>query len=97
MAITSITGMFGSILVFGAFILCTMMAVGLGIAFMKAILGGGSTKRLRHLDNQETREFQELEHGFRRMEERLDALETLLIGPQKSSIPERERDPEFDV
>jgi hypothetical protein len=87
----------GGILAFGAFILCTLMAVGLGIAFMKAVLGGGSTKRLRHMDHQEVQDFQELERGFRRMEERLDALETLLIGPRKSSIPERERDPEFDV
>jgi len=87
----------GSILLFGAFVLCTMMAVGLGSAFIKLVLGGGSSKQLRQFENKEAKEFQELERGFRRMEERLESLETLLIGTSPGSIPSREHDPEFDI
>ena len=87
----------GGILILGALILCVLLAVGLGMGFINAILGGGSSRKLRHMENQEVREFQELERGFRRMEERLESLETLLIGPQPTRTMERERDPEFDA
>jgi hypothetical protein len=92
-----LTNAFGSIAIFGALILCSLMSIGLGIAFIKAILGGGSTKQLRQFENQEARDFQDLERGFRRMEERLESLETLLIGPQIRPAVNRERDPEFDI
>ena len=55
---------------------CGLMCMG----FIKAITGGGATRDRRMLEHQETESFQELARGFRRMEERLDSLETLLIG-----------------
>ncbi len=72
------------------FILLSMS--GLSIAFVKAIQGGGSTRRYRELKAQETQAVQDLQRGFRRMEERLESLETLFIGPAQSPGYDREFD-----
>ncbi len=72
------------------FILLSM--TGLSIAFVKAIQGGGSTRRYRELKAQETQAVQDLQRGFRRMEERLESLETLFIGPAQSRGYDREFD-----
>lgn len=53
---------------------------GLCVAFVKAVRGGGSTQTARRIDRSEAMAFQELERGFRRMEDRLSSLETLLMG-----------------
>jgi len=57
---------------------------------MKVITGGGATRDRRKLERQETEAFQDLERGFRRMEERLDSLETLLIGQPNRPATDRE-------
>ncbi|HIB91901.1 TPA: hypothetical protein EYO57_32730 [Candidatus Poribacteria bacterium] len=78
-----------SILMGGMFLIvitCGLMCLG----FVKAITGGGSTRDRRKLERQETEAFQDLERGFRRMEERLDSLETLLIGQPNRPATDRE-------
>lgn len=66
-----------------------LMAALCGI-FVKVITGGGATRDRRKLERQETEAFQDLERGFRRMEERLDSLETLLIGQPNRPATDRE-------
>jgi hypothetical protein len=65
---------------------CGLMCLG----FLKALTGGGSTRDRRKLELQEAQTFQELERGFRKMEERLDSLETLLIGQPSRPATDRE-------
>lgn len=65
------------------------VAGGLIVAFFKALRGNSSVHKARELDVAEARSFQELQRGFHRMEERIDALETLLM----DRIGERSRTP----
>ena len=53
---------------------------GLSIAFVKVLRGGGASRRVRELDRQEAEAFQGLQRGFQRMEERIESLETLMMG-----------------
>jgi len=79
--------------VFLGFVLVLLLSMsGLSIVFVKAIQGGGSTRRYRELKAQETQAVQDLQRGFRRMEERLESLETLFIGPAQSPGYDREFD-----
>ena len=64
-----------------AFILAILLAGGaMCILFVKALRGGGSTRKLRQLDAREAGAFQDLQRGFKRMGERIESLETLLMG-----------------
>ena len=47
------------------------------------ILKGGSTQRDKQSRAQETRLIQEIHHGLSRMEERVEALETILLDRKK--------------
>jgi hypothetical protein len=67
-------------LVFGCLMILTVVCGIMCLGFVKALRGGGATQELRFLEQQEAHDFQKLERGFRRMEERLDSLETLLMG-----------------
>ena len=70
-----------------------MIVVACGIMclmFLKTLTGGGTTRDRRKLEKQEALAFQDLERGFRRMEERLDSLETLLIGRSNRPASSRE-------
>ena len=72
------------------FLLGLVWTIGLlAIGFVKA-LKGTSQKGGAKLDVEETRAFQELERGFRGMEQRVETLETLIID---RSRPERVRPP----
>lgn len=53
---------------------------GLTIAFVKALRGGGASRRAREFDRQEAEAFQGMQRGFSRMEERIESLETLMMG-----------------
>lgn len=73
------------------FILVLVLAFGLlGLAFVSAVRGGGKTQKLRQLEAEETRTFQDLKRGFRRMHERVDSLETLFIGRSQSELYDQE-------
>ena len=74
-----------------AFVLLFSMAMGgLAVAFVKAVRGGGSTRKLRQLEAQEAKAFHELQRGFGRMTERLESLETLYMGRSQGELIDRE-------
>jgi hypothetical protein len=74
-----------------AFVLLFSMAMGgLAVAFVKAVRGGGSTRKLRQMEAQEAKAFHELQRGFTRMMERLESLETLYMGRSQSELIDRE-------
>ncbi len=73
------------------FILILVLAFALlGIAFVSAVHGGGKTQKLRQLEAEESRTFQDLQRGFRRMHERVDSLETLFIGRSQAELHDQE-------
>ena len=63
---------------------------GIGVAFVKAVRGGGSTRKIRAMEAQEIKAFQNLQKGFTRMQERLESLETLFIGRAQSELVDQE-------
>ncbi len=74
-----------------AFVLVFSVAMGaLAVAFVKAVRGGGTTRKLRQLEAQEAREFRDLQRGFTRMTERLESLETLYMGRSQGELVDRE-------
>jgi len=74
------TGRLAIVMVFG--IPLAAIIGGFLIAALK-ILKGGSTERDRQARDRETRLIQEIHHGLSRMEERVEALETLLLDREK--------------
>ncbi|MDK1021385.1 MAG: hypothetical protein QGD90_07085 [Candidatus Hydrogenedentes bacterium] len=76
-----------------AFLLILLLSIGgLSVAFVKALRSGGSTRKVRQLEAQEARAFQDLQRGFRRMEERIESLETLFMGRSQHRTYDRERE-----
>ena len=74
-----------------AFCLGLVWTIGvLCIGFVKALRGGSSKATAQVADD--TRSFQELQRGFRRMEERVESLETLLIDRSRRESVRREFD-----
>lgn len=53
------------------------------IIILKAIVGGGS-KANKQTDAEETEMIQEMYHGFRKMEKRIESLETLLLDDESA-------------
>jgi hypothetical protein len=74
----------------GFILLFTVAMGGLTVAFVKAVRGGGSTRRMRELEAQEAKAFYELQRGFTRMTERLESLETLYMGRSQGELVDRE-------
>ena len=62
-------------------ILLSLMG-GLFLSFVR-IMRGGAGKNGKERDAVEAREFQEMQRGFTRMEQRIEALETLMIDAHK--------------
>ena len=81
--------------VFVIFFVCMTLSAllwgGLFLAFMKAIGGGGSFRQIRRIAHQEARSVQQLQRGFRRMEERMGSMELLLLGPSSQPNFKSER------
>lgn len=74
-----------------AFLLVFSVAMGaLAVAFVKAVRGGGTTRRLRQMEAQEALAFRDLQRGFTRMMERLESLETLYLGRSQGELVDRE-------
>lgn len=62
---------------------CTLLAITLvGLA---RVLRGGAGRQGKQRDAVETREFQEIQRGFTRMEQRIEALETLMLDSHKET------------
>ena len=75
------------------FLLILLLSIGaLTIAFVKALRSGGSTRMVRQLEAQEARAFQDLQRSFKRMEERIESLETLFMGRSQNRTYDRERE-----
>ncbi len=75
------------------FLLIFLLSMGgLTVAFVKALRSGGSTRKVRQLEAQEARAFQDLQRGFNRMEERIESLETLFMGRAQHRTFDRERE-----
>lgn len=68
---------FGSILTFAALVCGTILAI---VKTRNSGLSGGSRKS----QSEEARIIQEIYHGLSRMEERIDALETILMDHQEN-------------
>lgn len=90
-----VVGMDGSIIPVVAIVMTGLLLITIAcgmicIGFVKAIRGGGGTKVKRRVDREEAKAFQEMERGFRRMEERIDSLETLLMGRSQQHASDRE-------
>lgn len=66
-------------IVLGIFVALFAITGGLFIEFVKIVRGGGRKKATPELDAEETEAFQELHRGFQRMDERVEALETLMM------------------
>lgn len=79
-------------MLFGVILILMLCFGGLSIAFVKALQGGGSTRKLREFEARDAQTFQNLQRGFKRMEERIDSLETLFIGTSTSRSYDREFD-----
>ena len=79
-------------MLFGFLLLLLLSIGGLSVAFVKALRGGGSTRKVRQLEAQEARSFQDLQRGFSRMEERIESLETLFMGRSQHRSYDRERE-----
>lgn len=73
----------GSMAISGFFGIALLWSVGLlTIGFVKALKGNGRNQSAS-LNEDEVRSFQNLERGFRKMEGRVEALETLLLEKAK--------------
>ena len=79
-------------MLFGFILLLLLSMGGLSVAFVKALRSGGSTRKVRQLEAQEARAFQDLQRGFSRMEERIESLETLFMGRSQHRAYDRERE-----
>lgn len=74
-----------------AFVLLFFVAMGgIAVAFVKAVRGGGNTRKMRAMEAQEIKAFQNLQKGFSRMQERLESLETLFMGRSQGELVDRE-------
>ncbi len=85
-----VISLLGMIFVF--LLVLTASIGGLSVAFVKALRSGGSTRKVRQLEAQEARAFQDLQRGFSRMEERIESLETLFMGRSQHRSYDRERE-----
>ena len=69
-------------IVFGSLILLFVIIFAFVLA-LKKIQGSGSMQRGNRLDTDETRLMQEIYQGLSRMEERVEALETILLDRER--------------
>lgn len=68
-----------------SFVLVSFMLLGGMLIGFAKVMRGGAGKQNKERDAVETREFQEMQRGFSRMEQRIEALETLMLDAHKES------------
>lgn len=73
-----------------AILLVGLVIMALVVVFIVRLLRGNTAGTKEESQN-EARMIQELYHGFNRMEERIEALETLLLDTERPVKPEDER------
>jgi len=69
----------------GAVLIIATLALGL-IGIIKAFKSGGFSKKEKIAQAEETRMIQDIYHGLTEMEERVEALETILIERQRKDF-----------
>lgn len=80
-----ITALIIGICIGGAILLLITIGL-LIIGIIRAAKTGGLSKKDRQAQTEETRMIQEIYHGLSKMEERVEALETILIERQKKDF-----------
>ncbi len=80
------TAVFILAIIFGGTILLLITVGLLIIGIIKARKTGGFSKKEKLANAEETRMIQEVYHGLSRMEERVEALETILIERQREEF-----------
>ena len=70
-----------------AFLFVTIVTIGLAVAIVKRAIRGGRPKKEQEIETRDTRIIQEIHNGLQRMEDRIDALETILMDRGRSRKP----------
>ncbi len=74
----------GTLAIGGFTVVMCIFALGtIATAILKIVMGGGS-KASKQTDAEETELIQEMYHGFRKMEKRIESLETLLLDDESA-------------
>ena len=73
----------GMVLISLIFGLPLLIVAGFFLIWALKIITGGSARQREELMAEETRIIQELHQGLTRMEERIEALETILLDPER--------------
>ena len=76
----------GSLIILSIFLLPLFVVGGFFLIWVLKIITGGSAKKNEQVAEEETRLIQELHQGLLRMEERIDALETILLDPDRKDF-----------
>lgn len=77
------------LVIFGSFVAITAIIFGY-LLLSKRMKEGGSLKASEQLNAEETRLIQEIHQGLSRMEERVEALETILLEREESELKKGE-------
>ena len=81
----------GSLAIFLIFGFPFLVVGGFFVIWALKIIQGGSAKKNDKLQAEETKIIQEIHQGLSRMEERIEALETILLDPER---PHRKDNPQ---
>lgn len=77
---TRIINLFPLVIILSAALLTWLLFLLVPVVLLKRAFGGKRAKERDKADAEEGRMMQELHHGFSRLEERIEALETILMG-----------------
>lgn len=75
-----------------AFLFISIVTIGLAIAIVKRAMRGGRRKKDQRREADDTRIIQEIHNGLQRMEDRIDALETIIMDRGGSRKPGLDRE-----
>ena len=83
----NVSGLFG--------LLFVLLVCALPFLFVLAVIAmtrSGSSKKSRSMADEEAQAYQELHHGFQRMEDRIEALETILMDGDRKKRSDMDRE-----
>jgi phage shock protein B len=75
-----------------AFLFISIVTIGLAVAIVKRAMRGGRPKKEQEVEAEDTRLIQEIHNGLQRMEDRIDALETIIMDRSGSRTPGLDRE-----
>ena len=85
-----VSGLVWFVILASPFVLIVM--AGLSFAIMKRLLRGGRPRKEQRQEADDTRIIQEIHNGLQRMEDRIDALETIIMDRSGSRKPGLDRE-----